>query len=603
MPVGIYTGNVRYSLNSSWSFEAKFTTNNFFNNNTGNAFDPNATLTDGFYKSNELLSYNTALRGLHGIAYYNLGKLLGIENNPTNNWAPYINFGGGLQWFKLSSLAIDGKFAKMEKFFNVPWRDYQLGLGTKYFINSNLDLNLGVEYHYVETYYLDMAGADQKLDNFINFYLGAQYKFGSKPWRNTPEWKFKDMEYQGEDESYYTKWSADANVGMPVMFSPVGYKFTGMFGLGARHSFSKSFALGAYYNYGALGASQNVSLPSGTPITFKPQEVKKAVSYINQFSLRGFINIPNLRNAPEVRPNWNHYAVIGFGMILANSDVEYANGISNSYKIGTGNDRIIRTPLLGYQARKYINKNIDWSMGVDYSRNESRWLDGGHNKTTNNGHLYFYSGIAYKFGNSDGNRENIDWSYKGYTGQKRERQIPMKEVPLAKEQPKEESRVVEIPTEPIKEAPKEEKPVVVEPIVPTQEKVVVQVQPPVKQETLPIQQPVVEKKDEPKTKPRPIIVDKPKAEPNEGDEVTTPPMIYNVIVACYTTNNVNSAIRFKKELEGKGYKPSLYRSNPVSKIIRVSILSTDNRAEAFAEWRKARKEIEPTSWIHLYNKQ
>lgn len=648
-PVGIYMGNARYSFTKNFSLEARLTANVFYNNNTGNAFNAGATLTPGV-AANEVMNYRSAMNGLHGIMYYNLTDVFGLSKDGSNNWAPYVSFGGGLHLYKFQYNAIDGSSGRMDNFGPKPARDYQLGIGSRYYLNENIDLNFGAEYHYVESYYLDAAAADRKLDNYLNFYLGAQYKIGAKKWKNGADWAFKNGEKEDEHKSDYTKWSIDANVGLPYMVSPVGYSFTGMGGLGVRRSFSRLFSLGLNYHVGNLSASQSVTaIAPGTALTQKPEEVKEVSNTVQQFTLRGFINLKNFRSEPETRQTWNHYLVLGYGFLISNQSVEFADGSSRSGYLGStgagaiANNRYIRNPVLGYQARKYINQTIDWSMGIDYSRNETRWLDAAPNKTGTNPHFYLYTGVAVKLGNKKAKKENIDWAYRGYSSY-REKQVALDKVPvIAKKDPEPvkpvepakevDSRVVEIPDvkQPVKEAPVEEKPAVAEPVVPKQPEVQVQpvtppVTPPAKPATPPTQpvvpaepakpatavttpttpvkpaQPPV-KPQEPVSKPKPIVVDQPKAEPNTGNEVTAPPMKYNVIVACYTAGNERIAINYKKSLERKGYSPSLYRDSDNSRIIRLSILSTDNRDEAIAEWRKARRSIEPASWIHLYNKQ
>jgi hypothetical protein len=602
-PVGIYMANARYSFTKNFSLEARLTANVFYNNKTGNAFNSGATITPGI-AANEVMNYRSAMNGLHGIMYYNLTDVLGLSNNGSNNWAPFVSFGGGLHLYKFQYNAIDGSSGRMDKFGPKPARDYQLGIGSRYYLNENVDLNVGAEYHYVESYYLDAAAADKKLDNFLNFYVSAQYKIGAKKWKNGADWAFKNGEKEDEHKSEYTRWSIDANVGLPYMVSPVGYSFTGMGGLGVRRSFSRLFSLGLNYHVGNLSASQTVTaIAPGTALTLKPEEVKEVSNTVQQFTLRGFINLKNFRNEPETSQKWNHYLVLGYGFLISNQTAEFADGSSRSGYLGStgagaiANTRYIRNPVLGYQARKYINQTIDWSMGVDYSRNETRWLDAAPNKTGSNPHIYLYTGVAVKLGNKKANKENIDWAYRGYSSY-RENQVPLEKVPvIAKKEPEpakpveprkeEDSRVVEIPDvkQPVKEAPVEDKPAQAEPEVPAKP-----TKPPVKTQ-------------EPVSRPRPIVVDQPKAEPNSGNEVTAPPMKYNVIVACYSVGNEGIAINYKKSLERKGYSPSLYRDNDNSRIIRLSILSTDNKDQAIAEWRKARRNIEPASWIHLYNKQ
>jgi hypothetical protein len=38
-------------------------------------------------------------------------------------------------------------------------------------------------------------------------------------------------------------------------------------------------------------------------------------------------------------------------------------------------------------------------------------------------------------------------------------------------------------------------------------------------------------------------------------------------------------------------------------MLRMALISTDSKAEALEILRKARKDVDANSWIHLYNKQ
>jgi hypothetical protein len=86
-------------------------------------------------------------------------------------------------------------------------------------------------------------------------------------------------------------------------------------------------------------------------------------------------------------------------------------------------------------------------------------------------------------------------------------------------------------------------------------------------------------------------------------EVGPPPSKYNVIVACYSVNKLSVARANQQRLERKGFSPSIYRSTMASKLLRMSVISTDDRSEAITTLRRARREVEPQSWIYIYNAQ
>jgi hypothetical protein len=74
-------------------------------------------------------------------------------------------------------------------------------------------------------------------------------------------------------------------------------------------------------------------------------------------------------------------------------------------------------------------------------------------------------------------------------------------------------------------------------------------------------------------------------------------------VGCYSINKLAVAQYAQRSLVNKGFNPSLYRSSSNSRMLRLAIISTDNRVEAIKILRQARKEIEPGSWLYIYNAQ
>jgi hypothetical protein len=584
--VGIYTGSARYSFNKTWSLEAKLTSNTFYNNATGNT--PKAKL-DG--TPSDVISYRTPVYGLTGVVYYNLHNIFGLNRTPDSKWLPFISGGAGYNWYKPGVTYANGKTSKVTE-FGKPYRDFQLGIGTRYYLNPNLDLFGGAEYHVSETYYLDgfKEANNPTLDQYLNFYAGVSVKLGAKPWNNLVDWSHKNIENPKESAKDYSKLAVDGTLGIPFLFTPVGHSLTGMFGLGARYSFNKAMGLQLNYSHGAFKGSQDVS---GTPGIGTPDAVKDFKTKINQYTLRAYFNVRNLSGESQTRALWNHYVIVGGGYMGAKGDATFANGKTQneaplSVKPG------IQTILVGYEARKYLTHNFDLIAGVDFSYNQSKWLDQGYDKKTLNNHLYFHTGVTYKIGTNK-DREHIDWSYSNYNNYKDKsttiEQVPVIEKPAA-EQPKIDTSKMAVvaPVEPVSE------PVVVEPtpvvVEPTPE--------PVK----PVVQPTPAPKPTPTPKPAPVVTPKPAAPAYVAtDEVTPPPSKYNVIVGCYSVNKLAVAENTKARLARKGYDPSIYRSSNASKLLRLAVISTDDKAEALKILRKARKEIDPYSWMYLYNAQ
>ncbi|MFN4994813.1 MAG: hypothetical protein ACK5FU_09175 [Bacteroidota bacterium] len=87
---------------------------------------------------------------------------------------------------------------------------------------------------------------------------------------------------------------------------------------------------------------------------------------------------------------------------------------------------------------------------------------------------------------------------------------------------------------------------------------------------------------------------------NSINEITEPIEIFNVVVGAYTSSKF--ALIYRNQLRSKGYDAAVFRSNINSRILRVCVISTSNKQDALRVMRKARVEIDPKAWIHVYKK-
>ena len=576
--VGLYTGSVRYSLNKNWSIEAKLTSNTFYNS-TGN---PAKATLDGTIS--DVLSYRSQVYGFNGIAYYNFQKLFGLANKSENRWMPYANFGAGINYYKPTVKFVNGTGWDFKK-FGKPYRDWQLGLGARYYLNANLDMYGGVEYHIAETYYLDglKEASNPSLDQYINFYAGVSVKIGAKPWNNLIDWSKKNMEEPSDPIANYSKWALDVTAGVPYLFSPVGgYKVTGMMGVGLRRSFTKAIGLSLNYNTGRfIGGNEDAKgLLSGLPESTLSYETS-----MRQITGRIHFNLRNLVKEPFGRRDWNHFGSIGIGYILATGDAAFSYGTTiedTKLYISPG----IQNIVLGYEARRYLTNAFDLILGMDFSYNQTKWLDQSYDKSSLNNHLYVHTGITYKIGASK-SKQHIDWTHSTYNNFKDRKKVTPK-LPVL------------------------EKPVVMDSVVKAPEPIVTpEPEPVVTPEPKP--EPVVEPKSVVEPKPAPVVEPKPapvvepapvkQPESQNSNEVAPPMHKYNVVVACYSVNKLAVAKNNQAKLENRGYNTNIFRTSMKSQLLRLSIISTDDKDEALKVARKARKEIDPNSWIYIYNKQ
>jgi hypothetical protein len=584
-PVGIYQGGLRYSFSPSISVSGRLSYNSFY----AKPNNPPATGALSEFGAKDIVSYKNEFVGISGYLQYNLTKILRLDKKPENRLMPYLSLGAGLLFNKLSQVNTDGNRYKMSEYGNKPFRNYQLGLGARYFITSSIDAFASSEFNYIETFWMDGAHADKKNDNYINTSFGISYKIGASNYNNLLDWSHKNEPKQDEaTPKDYIKWSADAHLGLPFLFTPIGYSPTMMGGLGIRYSLSRMLSFQLAYNYGKFNGSQDVS--SALVSNSKPESIKEFSNSLNQISLRMLVNLKRINSEPHELNKWNYYAIIGIGTLLYNNDVTMADKIKSNIDYYKGTQNVV----LGLQARKYINKNFDFLTGIDFNYNGSKWLDGAGDKASLNHHIYASAGISYKIANKN-KRELIDWSNGKYNRIQGEKEMEVEKIPLIENKPKETPKVEEI--KPI-EKPKVEEPKIVEPKV-EQPKVD---EPKVVIPETKIEEPKVQVKEEPKmmketpNDAKPLIAEK-------SEEIAPPPYKYNVVVACYGLSHANSAFKFRDKMRLRGFEANVYKDAGNSRILKVATISTNDKATATQILRKAKKDIDPLSWIHLYNKQ
>ncbi len=565
---GIYQAGLRYSINKNWSVAGRFASKSFFTK-TGNT--PGVVSLDGIY-AKDVASYRNSFYDINGYIQYNFGGLLGL-NKPTTKFSPYVTLGAGLQFWKLNTTYINGVQTSMKEFGDKPMRNYQFGLGLRYYLNPSIDLVVSSEFNYVETYWMDGAYADKKLDTYLNNSFGISYKIGAKSNKNLIDWEFRNTESEDSPKKDYARWSADLNLGLPIMFTPIGYSPTVMGGLAARYSFSNFFSLQGAYHYGQFSGSHDVvNPPSGTVLD--ASYIKDFSNSMNQLTVRGLFNLRRLKSEPESLNKWNYYAVVGGGYLFYTVDNTYANNSKNELVYNKGTQNIV----VGAQARKHLTSTWDFLAGVDFNYNQSKWLDGAANKDNLNHHFYINAGISYKF-NTSNNRELIDWSSSSYKYSKTSKDIEIEKIPVI-----EKPAVVDLPKV-VEQTPLDTVKAIIETPMPV-------VQPEV---VVPIEVPVTKVEPKVVTPIEPIILENKEA-------VTEPDGKYNVVVACYGLKHLDLAMKFRDTIRKKGFKSNVYRSIG-SKYYRVMTTSTDDKGSALQILKKSKAQIDSDSWFYLYNKQ
>lgn len=71
---------------------------------------------------------------------------------------------------------------------NLNFYTMQTGLLVRYYLNPSIDLNIGCDFNYTQTYYLDGIFADQKYDHYLLNYIGINFKLGATHQKQHVEW-------------------------------------------------------------------------------------------------------------------------------------------------------------------------------------------------------------------------------------------------------------------------------------------------------------------------------------------------------------------------------------------------------------------------------
>ncbi len=134
------------------------------------------------------VDYNTTYRYLNGRALINLERVFKLRQHSRfyNRLNPFLVVGGGFMFPDIEVNRVDGQFKNYNK--NVRFYTNCYGLDFRYFLSNKFDLTFGTELHVIQTYYLDGAFSDKKLDKFVTGHLGVCYNIGANADRKHLEW-------------------------------------------------------------------------------------------------------------------------------------------------------------------------------------------------------------------------------------------------------------------------------------------------------------------------------------------------------------------------------------------------------------------------------
>ncbi len=527
------------------------------------------------------------------IGTLNLSKALGFTLLE-NKFIPYVNVGGGYFFNNVEATSVDGsaEIFKISKYAKFPSNFFTCGIAAKYYLNPNVDVIAGVDYNMIDSYYADAFGADRKYDAYLHNYIGLNYKIGAKRANQHVDWKHleRDDSRNSVANKYFTRFSADVNLGMPYLFTNLGQNVNTLMDLGVRYSYSPILSIQAQYSILAVSGKQT---DVNATILNNDKDISTYKASLSQINFNMLLNMTQLVNAYK-KANNNFYLMGGLGFIYHDVETELVDKTINII------DKTYRKPWYDYhvgaQLRHKINYKLDLIVGSEFHFIETKYIDGTPNDGGSNHYISGFAGLSYKIASS-ATRELIDWA----TVIEKKVSLPMEKIkviekPITQEQPKvvpspeiaKAEEQIKVATEQLKEATQELK-------VATQELKVAKEQIIEKTPVIETPKPIVEKTPE-------VIqnVQKENSQIASGvtGEVLAPPAKFSVIVGCYGLGRKSIALNLINKLKTQGYNASIYYSKG-SKYFRVSVASTNDETEAKNLLRKSKSEVDPMSWIFV----
>lgn len=153
--------------------------------------------------------FNASYYYFSGSGLLNLERVFKLRNAGRlfHRLNPYLVIGAGYMFPDIEVNRVDGQFKNYKE--NVRFIANNFGLDFKYFLSNRFDLSFGAEYKLVQTYYLDGAYSDKKLDGMTNAYIGLSYNIGANADRKHLEW----FNLDGKEDIMFVPFNDDLKKG------------------------------------------------------------------------------------------------------------------------------------------------------------------------------------------------------------------------------------------------------------------------------------------------------------------------------------------------------------------------------------------------------
>lgn len=403
------------------------------------------------------------------------------------------------------------------------------------------------------------------------------------------------------------RFAVEFNGGVPLLLGSLPASLSTYGGLGFRYNLTTAISFQASVNIGTMLGKQNQQIAAFP----QPETVSNIKSYRTDFysySLRGQLNLDRVLGLRKYNAfnRINPYIILGAGYTAPRGDgivAERYFGTTKTYKDGF---KDFYTVQGGLALRYYLNPALDLNLGCEFNYTQTYYLDGAFQDKKYDHYLLNYIGINYKIGASK-KRQHIEWMNIRFIEKKPRKPRPDNETepqpdPILAQQERERDSVNAAKAETAKDSilAAQTNGAKDSVMAATPDDSITAAADTAKREVKTVKDQATLTGGKPVGEPKRAQPKATNGVAAASEGIVETPFKYNVVVGAY--QKPKYAFIFRDQMRKKGYEQaSIYRTGANSRMLRVVIISTDNKQEALKALRKARKEIDPAAWMQVIN--
>lgn len=179
-----FAGSLRYSFSREFSVQGQLTHLNISGSNS----NPNSSLLGGFPAASDgnIKSYSMSNDMYSIVGMLNLTPILKKNDQGKLNLYAYV--GGGLMFHDVKYTLVNNAVIKLNDTYTSPFYVYRLGAQARYYLNYAFDVTGGINFDYVDTYWLDGAPNDEGYNNILSVTVGISYKVLANKNKDLIDW-------------------------------------------------------------------------------------------------------------------------------------------------------------------------------------------------------------------------------------------------------------------------------------------------------------------------------------------------------------------------------------------------------------------------------